>query len=73
MCKVRYTVSLIVQSFIFALFLKGNNAYTINALNKELEYITFEEALICVQDEELNPKLRSEYVQLIIGQLMPGR
>ena len=47
---------------------QGNNACTIRALDKELRYITFNEALTCVKSPDLHPKLKSQYVELIIGQ-----
>ena len=47
---------------------QGNNAHTIDALDKDgLAYVTFEEALICASDEDLHPNLRSMYVELITG------
>ena len=47
---------------------QGNNPLTIDALDKQLRYVTFEEAILCASDEALHPLLRSRYVQLMIGQ-----
>ena len=35
---------------------------------QDFNYLTFEEALVGAQDNDLHPELRSKYVELIVGQ-----
>jgi len=48
---------------------QGNNPRTIAALDEgDLNYMTFEKALHCTRDKDLDPSLRSKFVELIKGQ-----
>ena len=48
---------------------QGNNARTIAALDKgNLNCMTFKKALHCTRDKDLDPSLRSKFVELIKGQ-----
>ena len=47
---------------------QGRNTNTIQALDKEFEYITFEQAIQCASNEELHPTIRSRYVELMISE-----
>jgi len=48
---------------------QGNNTRAIAALEgEELGYMTFEKALQCAKDKDLDPSLRSNFVELIKGQ-----
>ena len=47
--------------------IQGNNAHVIEKL--KVGHVTFEEALYCAESRTLVPSLRSQYVELIRGQL----
>ena len=48
---------------------QGNNTRAIAALEEgDLGYMTFEKALQCAKDKDLDPSLRSKFVELIKGQ-----
>ncbi len=43
------------------------NFTAINIITEELEYVSFEQALICINDPELHPLLRSVYLDFVIS------
>ncbi len=49
--------------------LQGNNKTSINSLSFPINkdgFVSFKEAIICVKNPDLSPKLRSRYVELIL-------
>ena len=43
------------------------NFDSINKICTELEYVTFEEALLCINDDHFHPLLRSAYLDFAIS------
>ena len=49
--------------------LQGRNEFAINVITEELRYLTWEEAFLCLSNENLPDQLRAKYCSLMIGQL----
>ena len=54
---------------LVCLFMQGRNEFAINVITQELGYLTWDEAFICLTNENLPDQLRAKYCSLIIGQL----
>ena len=47
--------------------MQGRNQNVINVITEELNYLTWQEAYVCLTDEQLPKALRAKYCELIIG------
>ena len=50
------------------LYFQGRNSYCIDVITQKLGYLTWQEALACLSDEEMPDALRAKYCELIVGQ-----
>ena len=48
-------------------FPKGRNEYAISKITWELGILAWEEAFICIQQEDLSDSMRANYCKLISG------
>ena len=53
---------------VLYLLVQGRNTYCINVITEELKYLTWEEAFVCLVNEQLPDQLRAKYCSLIIGE-----
>ena len=51
-----------------AVAMQGRNEFAVNVITEELGYLTWDEAFICLANENLPDQLRAKYCSLIIGQ-----
>ncbi|XP_065834186.1 inositol 1,4,5-trisphosphate receptor type 3-like isoform X2 [Oscarella lobularis] len=55
------------QLDLFNQLCHGRNEYAINVITKELKYLTWKEAFLCLRSKELPNHLRAKYCNVIIG------
>ncbi|OAF68200.1 hypothetical protein A3Q56_04067 [Intoshia linei] len=58
---------LVHQLDLFGYLCSGRNEYTITLITKDLNYLSWEEAYMCLTDEELPDELIAKYCNLIIN------
>ena len=51
--------------------LQGRNELAIHVITQEYNYLTWEEAFLCVSSDQLPDALRARYCDLIIGNYSP--
>lgn len=55
------------QLDLFGKLCFGRNRFAIDVITKALSYLTWEEAYICLSNDQLPDSLRAKYCDLIIG------
>ena len=59
-----------IHACTFIYVQQGRNEFVIQVLTRELNYLTWEEAFLCVRLDVLPDSLRAKYCDLIIGQYL---
>lgn len=63
---------LMQQLNLFGQLCQGRNDFCINVITRELKYLTWEEAFLCLTDPQLTNKLRAKYCEIIISKPFPA-
>jgi inositol 1,4,5-triphosphate receptor type 1 len=48
--------------------MQGRNVFSRHVITDQLNYLTWEEAFICLSDEQLPDGMRAKYCDIIIGE-----